>query len=341
MTALAEYERLEALGVWRAHDGDEGQEVVIKFGKSTMALEGKGNELLAHWSLAALRLRQEDAGAATYAPDFESPESLTVTDPEMRAALGRVLAARLDAPRPPRSRMPLVVATAALFLVAGLAVMNLPAILSGFAPSLIAPERARVLARQMMPLVQERTGPPCATRAGDAALDRLARRLMPRAPAQVFVADLGDLPYLALPGETVIVSRHIAERAASPEEFAGWAALAFADGASHAALGHVFGASRISDGLGFLANGSFSAPTLDRAVSRLMISSDVRRPLELEAAALSLADAGIPAEPLVRGIRREALVSGPLTIPPVEGSEGGPLVLTDGEWVALQGICEG
>ena len=136
-------------------------------------------------------------------------------------------------------------------------------------------------------------------------------------------------------------SRHIAERSASPEEFAGWAALAFADGAGRAALGHVFRASGVGDGLGFLANGSFSDRTLDAAVSRLMISSDVRRPLKIETATLHLADAGISVAPLVQGITREAVSSGPLVVPAVEGSEGGPLVLSDGEWVALQGICEG
>lgn len=341
MTALAQYERLEALGVWRAHDGAESREVVIKFGKSTLQLEATADEILAHWSLPALRLKSQDDNAATYAPDFESSESLTVEDAEMRAALGRVLAARLDAPRPPRSRLPMIAATAALFALVGIAVLNLPSVLSSFAPSLIAPERARVLAGQMLPLIEDRIGPACATRAGDAALDRLARRLMPRAPAQIRVADLGDLPYLALPGETVIISRHIAEQASNPEEFAGWTALAFADGASKTALGHVFLASGISDGLGFLANGSFSGRTLDAAVSRLMLSSDVRRPLELDGVTLHLADAGISVAPLVRGIRREAIVSGPLDVPVVEGGEGGPLVLTDGEWVAIQGICEG
>ena len=341
MTALAQYERLEALGIWRAHDGAEGREVVIKFGQSTMVLEATADVPLAHWSLPALRRRSSGDEEAVYAPDFESSETLTVTDPEMRTALDRVLSARLGAPAAPHSRVPLMVVTALLLAVVGIAMLNLPTVLGGFAPTFIAPERARVLAGQMLPLVEERTGPTCTTSNGDGALERLARRLMPQVPARVHVADLGDLPYLALPGDTVVISRHIAERAESPEEFAGWAALAFEDGAGQAALGHVFRASGIADGLSFLANGSFSDRTLDAAVNRLMLSADVRRPLDLSAATYRLADAGIPAEPLVAGIRREGTSSGPLSIPPVEGSEGGPEVMTDGEWVALRGICDG
>lgn len=341
MTALAKYERLEALGVWRSHAQAPGREIYVKFGRSTLVLEVEADVPMAAWSLPALRLVEEDESRAIYAPDFESSETLVVEDAEMRAALAQVLAARIDAPKRRRYRVPFLVAAAGLAAAALVAVLNLPALLGSVAPAFVAPERARLLGVQLLSLVEERTGPACKTRAGVAALDKLAFRLVPRAHSRIVIADLGDLPFLALPGETVMVNRHIAEAAASPEEFAGWVVLAYESDVERPALGQVFRAARVGDGLGFLANGTFSDRTLDAAATRLIFSADLHHEMKLEAAALRLADVGIPAEPLALGIMREDVTAGPLRLPVVEGSSGGPMVLADGDWVALQAICEG
>lgn len=341
MTALVEYERLEAVGHWRSHDQDPGREVVVKFGKSTLVIEERANAPLVHWSLPALRVRTEAENGVTYAPDYESTESLTIEDPEMRAALARVVAALPYATAPPPSRLPALMAGGVGLAILILGVLNLPGVLGSVAPTLIPPERAQLLAEKMLVLLEERTGPACSSEDGDAALDRLARRLEPQTGARIGVSDLGDLPYLALPAGRVLVSRHIAEHASSPEELAGWAALAIADGDGNAALGHVFSASGLGDGVRFLANGEFSEHTLDGAVNSLLISSDVRRPLPVDKAALTLSDAGISSAPMIAGIKREAMATGPLTIPLAEGSDGGPPILADSDWMAVKSICEG
>lgn len=341
MTALEQYERLEAIGIWRDRDGNPGREVVVKFGKSTLVLEAQADEPLTHWSLPALRIRGRSGSDVVYAPDGESRETLTISDGEMHAALARVIAPAAKAQ--PAQRRPRSVLKAGLFLVAVLCllVVFLPSLLGWAAPSLIAPERARLLAANMIPLIEERTGPTCASAGGDAALDRLARRLSPAGPPDIRVMDLADIPFLALPGRTVLISRHLAERSRSPEEFAGWAALGLRMSEEQTALRHVFQAAGHRDSLTFLMQGTVTEETLDGAVNRLLIEGDVRKPLPVPETTLILADAAISPEPLLEGIRRESLSDGPLTIPPSEGSDGGPLVLSVVDWSAVRSICGG
>ena len=341
MTALDRYERLEAVGIWRDRDDDPGREVVVKFGKSTLVLEARADEPLTHWSLPALRVRARAGSEITYAPDGESIETLTIADDEMHAALARVIAPP-TAP-PPSDRKPMSIVRT-LIVLGGLLVLGiamLPMLLGWVAPSLIAPERARLLAATMIPLIEERTGPTCASPGGAAALDRLGRRLSGTAPPDLKVMDLGDIPFLALPGETVLISRHLAERAETPEEFAGWAALGLQMSKEHTAIRHVFQAAGLRDGFTFLLSGTVTEDTVDGAVNRLLIEGDVRKPLPVPATTELLANAAIPVEPLLAGIRREALSGSPLTIPPSEGGDGGPIVLTGIDWRAIQSICGG
>ena len=341
MTALEEYQRLEAVGLWRADSNDDGKEVVVKFGKATLVIEASADAPLAHWSLPALHERSRTSERTIYSPDDESAETLTIEDAEMQSALSRVLAGRRAAQSSRTKNGPGLLMAVAALAIATFGILSLPGVLGGIAKSLIPPERARMMAEAMIPLVEDRTGPQCHTEEGRAALSKIADRLSPDAPPTVHVMDLGDLPVLTLPGRTVLISQRLAEAAASPDEFAGWVALGLHQSNEDLALERLFSAAGLTDSLRFLATGAFSAETLDGAVNRLLISNDIRRPLPFQQASAVLADAGIPADPLLDGIQREALSDGPLTIPPLEGGTGGPLVLGDLGWVALQGICDG
>ena len=193
----------------------------------------------------------------------------------------------------------------------------------------------------MVPLIEDRTGPVCTTPAAERALATVASRIDPTGQTTIRVMDLGDLPYLSLPGHSVILSRHLVTASASPDEFTGWAALGLSEGMDDLALRRLFQAAGILDAARFVVSGALAPETLDNAVNRLLISNDVRRPLPTSDAVAILTSAGVAYQPLLEGIRREQYSNGPLTIPPVEGDASTSLVLDDFAWVALRGICDG
>ena len=105
MTALKQYERLEALGIWRDSADAQRREVICSFGDATLVIfDGRSNRPLAHWSLAALVRRNPGKVPAIYAPAEEPGEDLEIEDRDMVAAINKLQAA-LEAGRPHPGRL--------------------------------------------------------------------------------------------------------------------------------------------------------------------------------------------------------------------------------------------
>ena len=54
MTALSEYQRLEASGLWRASPEDQRSDVIVSIGDATLVITDLRENPLAHWSLARI-----------------------------------------------------------------------------------------------------------------------------------------------------------------------------------------------------------------------------------------------------------------------------------------------
>jgi hypothetical protein len=110
MTALSEYQRLEASGVWRAAPGAQRRDVIVALGEATLVLSDMQGRALAHWSLAAVERRNPGVAPALYAPGDDAVEELELADGEMIAAVERVRRAverARPAPGPVRTRLAL------------------------------------------------------------------------------------------------------------------------------------------------------------------------------------------------------------------------------------------
>ena len=58
MTALTQYQRLEATGIWRKSAEAQRLDVIISIGESSLVITDINEKPLAHWSLAALAVIQ-------------------------------------------------------------------------------------------------------------------------------------------------------------------------------------------------------------------------------------------------------------------------------------------
>jgi hypothetical protein len=101
MTALSQYERLEASGLWRASPDEQRREVIISLGDATLTITDMRDIALTHWSLAALERANPGKLPAIYHPDGDPGETLELdeTATEMLDAIER-LRRHIDRRRP-------------------------------------------------------------------------------------------------------------------------------------------------------------------------------------------------------------------------------------------------
>ncbi len=92
MTALNQYQRLEAAGIWRETPQAQARDVIVSFGDATLVLTDPRSEVpLAHWSLPAVMRLNPGKNPARYAPGgVDADEELEIEDDLMIAAIAKL-----------------------------------------------------------------------------------------------------------------------------------------------------------------------------------------------------------------------------------------------------------
>ncbi|RMH51527.1 MAG: peptidase M48 Ste24p [Alphaproteobacteria bacterium] len=373
-TALERYALLEAPGVWFDGRSARPHEVIVRFGEATLILLGPGDLPVAHWALASLRaLPGQGAGMMVLVPDADSDERLTIGDPDMIAAI-RAVCPELERPRAaPGTRRRLALwGAGAVAAVLAMVFLLIPMLAERLAP-MIPPAREEALGRAVIGQLQQllaRTGAPaaeCTDRAGRAALARLRGRLARHAPTHVpirlTVLDHPMVNAVALPGGHVVLMRGLIEQATGPEELAGVIAHEIGHvmhrDPTRLALRAVGTAGLVGLLIGDLVGGTAVAALAD-ALIRASYTREAEEAADTAAHRI-MADAGLPLEPLADffariGVQRQRptgflahLATHPDPAARAKAARaadrlaGAPFrpALSDNEWVALRGICEG
>lgn len=338
MTALREYQRLETTGIWRPAPGAQRRDVTVAIGKATLVLTDMSDRALAHWSLAALE-RRDDAGAggpAVYAPGPDATEDLEIADPEMIAAIERVrdaVARSRPAPGRLRARIALGVGLAA---VLGLALWLPDALIRHAART--APEAARTaIAETLLDDIARLTGPACTSPGAERALARLAARVLGTEGVRLTVLPSGPAAeVVALPGGVILVSRALVEDHETPEVVAGYLLAEHVAGKGDPLLA-LLDWSGTGAALTLLTRGTVPPDRL-ASYAEALLARPPQRPDDARLAA-AFAAAGLRIAPYAyaRDVTGESTLS-LIEADPVPPEAARP-ILSDGEWVALQGIC--
>lgn len=342
MTALAQYQRLEAAGTWRPAPQAQRRDVIVSFGDATLVLSDPRSEVpLSHWSLPAVTRLNPGRMPALYAPDAGAgeDEQLEVADELMIEAIDRVHRAIAHArPHPGRLRGGLMLGIAAL--IAALGVWWLPDATLRHAARIAPPAQRAEIGGQVLAELVRVTGAPCRRPSADVVLDRLAARVLPPG-GRLAVLPPPFTGTRGLPGGLVVIGRDLLQ----PGQTGQWVAL-----------GHILAASEAA------AQGDPLVPTLDHAgfaaTARLLttgalpgdslagyaealLAAPAPAPAE-EPLLARFAAAGVPSEPYARDLDP----SGEATLGLIEADpfrtrlpEG--TVLSAEEWDALVGICDG
>ncbi|SCY74149.1 hypothetical protein [Paracoccus tibetensis] len=340
MTALKQFQRLEAQGAWRETPEARLREVVVAVGEATLVLsDPKSDRPLTHWSLPAVVRLNPGRMPAVYTPAADAPDEILETDdPLMIEAIEKVQQAIAQhRANPGRLR-------GGLMIVAGLAMLAaaalwLPDALIRHAARIAPPAQARDVGLAVLADMQRVAGPVCQRSSGQAVLNWITPRLLePEAAVRVLPGALNGAR--RLPGDLYVLGGGVLTASAGPEPAAGHllaAHLSQTDReATLAALRHAgLGASLRLMTLGALPRDAMAG------YGEALLAEPLPRP---ENAALleALTRQNLPSEPYARSIDP----TGASVLPLIEGD---PIrqgvaqadLLTDPQWLALQQICAG
>jgi hypothetical protein len=341
MTALSEYQRLEASGLWRASPEDQRSDVIVSIGDATLIISSLRESPLAHWSLAAIHRANPGRLPAIYHPDGDPGETLELAEDEhmMIDAIERLRAA-VERRRPHPGRLRLVMLVLSFLAVAGLAVFWLPGAARHHALTVVPDVKRTQIGTDLMAQLQAVTGPVCRNGEGRAALTRLARRLpAPRGPGRLDVVRGGVRTTINLPGGTILINRTLVEDHEEPDVVAGYIVAERLRAQLTDPLDDLLDHAGFWATFRLLTTGQIDPETLDDYAQHLLTSP--RRQPQADALLDAFEAWRVRSTPYAYAVD----ISGESTLALIEAdpfaAKAPEPLLSDADWLRLQGICGG
>ena len=336
MTALDQYDRLECQGVWKAGDGAQRTDVIVALGKASLVITDKGDRVVDHWSLPAVVRRNPGEDPALYASGQDAPEVLELDDSYMVDAIERVLSA-VDQrrARPGRLRRGLVLSFVAVVLA--IAIFWLPGAMIRYTAAVV-PEATRAqIGQDVLSGISRVVGRECRAPGLDPAMARIRTRLGLTPNARIAVIPGGAAMGLTLPGDLFAMHHSLVEDHETPEVLAGYLLDAKARAEVNDPLQALLRQAGVGPVFKLLTTGALPPETI--AAYAEAILTKPHAPASTDTLIQGFADARVSARPYAyaRDISGEATLDLIETDPHSGGTD--PAILSDADWVRLQGIC--
>ncbi len=335
MTALKEFERLEAAGLWRATPESQRRDVIIAIGDATLTITDLQDRPLAHWSLAAIHRHNPGQFPAIFHPDGDPGETLEVAEDEvtMLEAIQKVQHA-IDRARPRPGRLRLLGTLGITAAVLSAVTLWLPGALQQHALSVVSEINRKAIGQALLGRIERLSGQACVTPKTAPLLAKLALRTNAR---QIVVLRDGVSTSLALPGGTFLLNSSFFEDFEDPAVAAGAILVERARSRVEDPLMALLAAGGIPATFHLLTTGQLRQETLDDYAELALTQP---RPEVTDQAVLAeFAQNAIPSSPYAYALD----VTGETTIGLIEAD---PLanralepLLSDQEWVQLQNVC--
>lgn len=338
MTALNQYERLEATGFWRETPQSRRRDVIVSFGEATLVLTDPRSELpLTHWSLPAVTRTNPGELPARYSPGGpEVDEQLEIDDELMISAMEKVhRAIESSRPHPGRLRNSVTATAVVAMIIAGL--FWLPSALVQHAAKISPPAQKAEIGRMVMVETALTTGAPCGRPGALPALETFAERLL--GPGQrVVVVPTTLRGAVHLPGPVTLIGNDLIAGQQSPEVAAGYILAARAVAQESDPLLDALRFAGPSATFHLLTAGKLSQSSLDGYSARILTRSAIQ-PSD-ETLLKLFEEAQVSSDPYARSLdpTGEATL-GLIEADPYRTALPRP-ILDDRSWIALQQICD-
>ena len=333
MTAIKEFERLEALGLWRETAHAQRKEVVISFGDSTLVLSDINNRPLTHWSMAAIAHGGSGENGTIFTVDETGEETLEIEDPTMIAAIGKIRAS-IEARRPHPGRLRWFLGAFVLITFLGFSLFWLPNALTRYAAGIVPDSKAVDIGESLLKSIRKTTGSACSTPSGERALRRLEDRAIGAPSNRIRIIAMGSRPSLHLPGGNILLNHNLATQTDDASLLAGYAIMERAAQDETPPLLAFFKSLGIRKTLAFLGTGNIQDADIETFADQRLFGPTVT---PSASTMLELFDvAKIPRAQFAAHAKRADLLETPDLAP-----EQYDPILNDNDWISLQEICNG
>ncbi|MCI2395201.1 hypothetical protein [Aliiroseovarius sediminis] len=336
MTALTKYDRLEATGLWRASPDAQRRDVVVSLGNATLTISDMHDTALAHWSLPAIIRLNPGERPALFSPGEDATEELELDDDTLVKAIEtvrKVVAKR----RPHPGRLRHWISAGIIGLLVALGVFWLPDALRDYTVSVLPEPTRATIGQRILNRIGRVAGKKCSDPNGQTALELLNTRILGRDAPRVVVLSGGVQSAAHLPGRITLLNRALIEDYEEPDVVAGFILAedmrrqttdpmnAMLKHAGLRATGQLLTTGDLPDGvIDSYAEDILTTPPADLTDKALLAR---------------FGDAGVRTTPYAYALdltgetTLELIEADPVALP-----DATPL-LTDADWVRLQGIC--
>lgn len=338
MTALNEYARLEATGLWRETPDSQRKEVLVSLGDATLVISTITETALSHWSLPAVKRLNSGRIPALYAPDSEADELLEISDPDMIDAIERVRDV-IDKRRPRPGRLRLWIGGFLSLVTIAICVIWLPGALMRQTAGMLPAASRSEFGQSILVEMSDLSGRPCTSPRGVAAMRELSSAVFGPGAPQVIVLPSTAQTTVSLPGNIIVVNRSLVEDFEGPEVLAGYLLTEDLRRRMRDPMLFLLRQSGLMATGRLLTTGAIDGRYLRAHAARLLTTP----PFALETSRLltRFEQAGVSSEPYAYALDLSGetvleLIEGD----PMRGRLRAPL-MTDEHWISLQGICDG
>ncbi|MCL3880934.1 hypothetical protein [Marivita sp. GX14005] len=339
MTALKEFQRLEAAGIWRATPEDQRKDVIVSLGNASLTIFDLRENVLAHWSVAAVARANKGQTPAIYHPDGDPGETLELgkDSPEMIDAIERIRTAiEKSRPRPGKLRVWITALIAALVL-AGL-IFWLPDALLRHTVQVVPAVKRDEIGDALLERITRISGAACTSREATEPLRRMASRVLGPGQRGALVVLPGGVKTTAhLPGGRILLNRSLVEDPEDPDVTAGYILAERLRALSRDPLEDMLVQTGLWSSLRLLTTGEMSETDLERYAEHLLSQNPPALSNDMLLAAFETAE--LRSTPYAYALD----VTGETTLPLIEADPmaggGARPVLSDADWLRLQGIC--
>ncbi len=340
LTALTEFQRLEAQGSWRETPQARLREVIVSVGEASLTLmDPKSDQPLSHWSLPAVTRINPGKLPALYTPSSEAPdETVEIDDPLMIEAIERVQRAIASHRASPGRLRGVVTGLAVLVMLGGL-IFWLPDALIRHAARIAPPAQARDIGLAVLADLERSAGAVCRRNSGQQVLDWISPDLVGAdALVQVVPGPLNGAR--RLPGDLYVLGGDLLTTTPGPEAAAGHLIAARLAVEDKDVTLDVMRHAGLMAALRLMTLGTLPRDAM-QGLGEAMLAEALPRP-DLAALPPAFAERGLSTEPYARSIDPTGAAVLPLLeADPIRDGVPPAQLLTDEQWLALQQICAG
>lgn len=345
MTALNQYSRLEAVGLWRADTEEQRIEVFVTIGEATLVIIDNKDQALAHWSLAAIARSNPGQLPAIFHPDGDPNETLELSEnaSEMIEAI-ETLRHAIERRRPHPGRLRLITMLASFSAVVVLGVFWLPKALLDHTVSVVPMVKRTEIGADLLARIQTVTGAPCGDaqngRPATEALAMLGNRLpAPNGRNSLVVLRDGIRKSAHLPGGFLLLNADLIEGFDQPDVVAGYIVAERLRMAVRDPLDTLLSHAGLAASFRLLTTGALSEEMLQDYAEYLLTAPQL--PLDNATLLAGFRAWSVSATPYAYAIDP----TGESTLPLIEADPfkdaASDQVMNDADWLRLQSICDG